>query len=116
MNIKEKKDKVVAHVKDHKGTYIAIGVTAVLSVGGTLSVTNRGPKAVQLSPLSFAYKSTLVQTAALTRRGHPGIVIRDELTGEISASIRRAAQTAGISRSELHNQIGGRFTDLGEAK
>jgi hypothetical protein len=114
--------RVKLHVKEHKETYIASSVTALLAIAGTLAVTS-GSKAVQLSPLSFAYKSTLVQTAVLTRRGHPGFVVKCNETGELFASIQRAAELMNISRPNLSAHLNGRlpqvsgytFTKLGEA-
>jgi hypothetical protein len=125
MNVKEVKDKVVAHVQEHKEAWIAGGACFAVGLGAGVAVG--GPQLIQIvDAFNFKYKSpTTTQIInMLVRRGHPGFVIRCNETGEVYASQRRAAEALGINRGNLWSHLQGErpsvdghtFTNLGEAK
>lgn len=98
--------KIKSHIQTHKVKYaFAAGIT----VGVLVS-----PKVIQV-----AYKSpNAAQIAQLTRRMHPGLVIRNKETGEVAASMRRMAAIDGLSYSALYKMVKGGvgpYEILGEA-
>jgi len=106
--------EVKQHVSKNKKVYIAAtgGVIVGIVVRGT------GPELRQIVG-SFNYKSTTnnIVTTELTRRGHPGFKILNNLTGEKAASIRRMAEMDDVSRGFIINNTQGGsplYTNLGE--
>lgn len=112
--MKEKIGKVKQHVKDNKAIYIgtAVGVAGLVS-GAVLSRRNT---AVVLQYKPENSPVTLSQVVELVRRGHPGKVIRDLQTGEVYASVRRAAEAVGKNPAFVRDNLGGRFEYLGDAQ
>jgi hypothetical protein len=107
--IKQYKDRVVAHVGGHKETYIASSVTALLAIAGTLAVTTSGPKAVQLSPLSFAYKSTLIQ---FVERSTPSKPVHLVGTQQYFDSVHDAARKTGHSLAMISRNVNGHIPSV----
>jgi hypothetical protein len=78
-----------------------------------------------IDAFKIQYKSptTNVVTTNLTRRGHPGYIVKCLETGEMFASQRRAAEALGVNRYELYKQLqdivptagGYTFKKMGEA-
>ena len=114
--------KVKGHFKKHKVKYIVGG--ACLTAGVVIGVVVSDSDSIKIGNNGIAIGSKIITTDVnLTRRGHPGNVIRCNETGEIFASQRRAAAAMGLSNIELYNQLSGRadtakgytFEKLGEA-
>lgn len=118
--MKEKIEKVKAHLKEHKVAYIAGGVGVAAGVVVTLALKSD----IKVTGIIIGKNNTLNQTTLLVRRGHPGNVIRCIQTGEVFASQGRAAEAMGISPSNLSQHLNGKyahaggytFENLGEAK
>lgn len=115
------KDKIVTHVKDHKWIYIA---GAGSFVAGVLVAPKQIVIVDALKGIQWRSPAANTVTAVLARRGHPGYIIQCNETGEVFASIQRAAEAMNISRPNLSAHLNGRldqvsghtFTKLGEAK
>lgn len=108
--------RVKQHFKDNKKVYL-VGVGGVFI--GALAV-GRGAQVVDgFKFIHLQYKSPNVYQVAMSRRGHPGYVITNNLTGEVAASIRRMAELDGRSPTFIRNNLGGEnplYSILGEAK
>lgn len=114
--------KVKEHLKKYKKEYIIGGVC--ITAGVVIGVVVSKSDSIKIGNNGIAIGSKIITTDVnLTRRGHPGNVIKCNETGEIFASQRRAAQAMGLSNIELYNQLAGRaekakgytFEKLGEA-
>lgn len=105
-------DNVKNHVRDHKELYIVGGVV-VLTLGfvGAPKVIN----VVDAFKIQVNSPTTNVVTTELVRRGHPGTIIKNLETGEVYASISRAAEACGISRAAVRKGFGSSFESLGDA-
>lgn len=117
-------DKIRTHISENKVAYIAgvagVGVGAVL-VGGMFY----GRQIIINDSLNVSVNSpkTNIVVANLTRRGHPGNIIRCVETGEVFASQRRAAEALGLNRIDIYKMLKGEldnvkglsFENLGEA-
>lgn len=116
----ERLEKIKAHVKDHKTTYIACGVTAV-ATGVTVYVAMRH-KIASVDSSVGVYQGVAVNSPVtvnnttiveLVRRGHPGYKIQNVTTGETFASIKRAADMCGVARTTLQRHLNGELPDAG---
>jgi hypothetical protein len=124
MNAKEIKDRIKAHVQDHKEAYIAGGAFFAVGLGAGVAVG--GPQLIQIvDAFSIKYKSptTTQLINMLVRRGHPGNVIVCRETGQPFASQNQAAQMMGLNASHLAQHLQGKaphvkgntFERIGEA-
>lgn len=107
------KEKLKAHVKKNKPIYIGTAVGVAGFVGGAVIARKNVAIVLQYKPESSPV--TLTQVVELVRRGHPGMVIKDNVTGEIYASLNRAAQATGLTRHKIVQDFGSRFEYLGDA-
>ena len=114
MNIKEKKDKVVAHVKDHKETYIAIGVTAVVTAAGTLLLVPTVNKNQIVQGISYKPTATINSTVNVMRadKGPLGNAIVRVSDGMQYRSQRQAALKNGFDQHLLRSHLDGNVPDL----
>lgn len=101
---KETTQKVRAHLKKHKLTYLvgATGVAAYLIKGNVTRQTIAN---------GVLYKSTQHNTniyVELARRGHPGYEVLCHETGEKVASISRMAEIEGIDPRNLSKHLHGK--------
>jgi len=115
MKPKEMKDKVVAHVKDHMETYIAIGVTGV--VVGSISVAGTrihdGPAEVQALQKIIGPSWKPVQTIIqFVERSTPSKPVYLEGTQQYFDSISDAARKTGHSLSMISRNVNGIIPDV----
>ena len=112
--------QVKQHFRENKKTYL-VGVGSAL-VGA--AVMGRGAQIVDgFKLVHVQWKSPNVYNVALTRRGHPGFIVKCIETGETFASQGRAAEACGISSAALSQHLNGmkahaqglHFERLGEA-
>jgi len=120
--------RIKDHVRENRMTYLVGGACFVIGASGTLAVTGL-PGKVNASQRIISWKpenvtQNIIQTTVLARRGHPGYVVKCNETGELFASISRAAEMLGVDRSGIRRQLKGEsphvegytFTKLGEAQ
>ena len=93
----EKYQQVKEHVKERREIYIAVGVTAVVSVAGTLLVVKQGSGMSQRISGLIVWKpeQTIISLV------DPGDIILVKETGEKIRSKNAAAHALGISRPQL---------------
>jgi hypothetical protein len=121
--VKEQLEKVKNHFRENKGTYIACGITAAIS-GGSAYLAASAKVSQKAIVIGKDNQVHLEQITVLARRGHPGFIIKCNETGELFASISRAAEMMNLSRPNLtkhlqgkHDNVGGfTFSNLGEAQ
>lgn len=70
-------------------------------------------KARNFAGIAYRSPQTNLVVTQLTRRGHPGYMIKCVNTGETFASIRRAAEAMGINRVDLHRHLRGDLSNVG---
>ena len=117
-------DKIRTHISENKNVYIAAGVGVTVGavlVGGMFY----GRQVIINDSLNVSVNSpkTNIVVANLTRRGHPGNIIRCVETGEVFASQRRAAEALGLNRIDIYKMLKGEldnvkglsFENLGES-
>ena len=117
-------DKIRTHISENKNVYIAAGVGVTVGavlVGGMFY----GRQVIINDSLNVSVNSpkTNIVIANLTRRGHPGNIIRCVETGEVFASQRRAAEALGLNRIDIYKMLKGEldnvkglsFENLGES-
>ncbi len=126
--MKEKLERLKNHVVENKKTYAA--AVAGVVIGGVVVYVALKTRAgsVVISPTIEGDNNNLVVNnitqTVLTRRMHPGLVVRCNETGEVFASINRAAEVMGVParsiRRHLHGSSphvnGKTFEVLGEAQ
>ena len=104
----EKYQQVKDHVRENKTVYVACGVTAVVSVAGTLlavkSSTVVNARAIQL----LTYKSVQTIDVHVEALGDPGNIVQDLTTGIIYASQGQAARALGVAPSRISDHLNGR--------
>lgn len=104
--------KVKGHLQRHKEAYVTgAGCMAIgLAVG-------KGPELKQVvDSFKIQYKTvtTNVVTANLTRRGHPGYIVKCVETGEMFASQNRAAEAfRSVTPANLSQHLNGRMSHAG---
>ena len=113
-------DKLKDHVARHKVAYSFAAGVVVTSV--TLIVFKRcvnshtmgsATNTTFFSFLSPQTATTNTYVTDLTRRGHPGKIIRCKETGELFASIHRGADMMGVNRGNLSSHLAGRLPSVG---
>jgi DNA endonuclease I-HmuI-like, NUMOD-like domain len=105
-------EKIKVHFRKNQKLYLGIGIGVLI----TLAI--RRP--VSIAPI---FNNTNAVITDLSRRGHPGKIVRCNETGEVFASISRGAEVMGINRPNLTSHLNGRlphangytFEVLGEA-
>lgn len=107
--------RVSTHVKEHKNTYLGVGGGAVAGI----VISHRSGLKQTIGSFNIMYRSTATNIVVtnVTRRGHPGYKIVNNVTGEAAASIRRMAELDGRSRSFIKANTDGEspiYTILGE--
>ena len=117
--------KIKEHLKRNKKTYLIGGVCLV--AGGVIgaAICHNSTITTKIIQLGFGNKAEVNQIIIqeLTRRGHPGNVIRCVETGECFASQTRAADLLCLNKGELSKHLRGlketvgnlHFEMLGEA-
>lgn len=119
-------NKIKQHFKNHKITYIACGVTAVVVAGVTYYVTRDGAALVNNTNRMAGlinWKNTQKIEVFLEALGDPGNIIQDTTTGTIYASQGQAAKALGIHPSRITEMLKGardhvnghKFEKLGKA-
>jgi hypothetical protein len=108
--MKERIEKVKNHFAENKAVYVAVGITASVSVILTLSVVGiRG--LIITKPIitvnGNGNTTTYAHVALSQRRGHPGYVIRCLETGKVFFSQRHAAAEMGLSQSTISKHLNG---------
>lgn len=111
--VKNAARKCKTHFKENKPIYIGTAVGVAGLVGGAVLARRNIAVILQYKPANSPV--TLTQVVELVRRGHPGKVILDKMTGEKYGSLHRAAEATGLSRYHVRKLIGDRFEDLGDA-
>jgi hypothetical protein len=109
MNVREKTTAVKDHLLDNRHVYVALAA----GVGAGMLLSNKGEAMKLVVKIKGDHNIVI---AELARRGHPGLIVRDLETGEVFASLSRAAEAAGMNRSSLRKLIGTRFEILGDAR
>lgn len=118
----KKFDKVKSHLKDNKNVYIASGIGATAATAGFLL----GRKFPRLAPEDVTklvaknknqalliWKPTQNITQTVIRRGHPGFLVQCKETGEVFASIRRAAEMMKVDPTTLRRHLHGLVENVG---
>ena len=107
MNIKQ-------HVKEHKTAYaVAAGVTIGFGVGVVLG---KGDISVNIIVKSKNVATQNGITTVLKRQGHPGFIVLDNRSGEVYASMRRAKEVLGVTKSAFDKLVqDGTLSVLGDA-
>ena len=126
MKIEEFKE----HFARNKQLYLGLGIGLAVGAGagaGFMAYRTMSLNASvrMIAPVSWKphLENNQVIIQSLERRGHPGIVVRCNETGETFASIRRASDVLNIDRSMLKRHLEGvtpdingkTFTALGDA-
>ena len=126
MKTKEIKD----HFARNKQLYLGLGIGLAVGVGAGAGVMayrtmSLNASVRMIAPVSWKphLENNQIIVQSLERRGHPGYVVRCNETGEVFASIKRAAEMLDVPRTGIANhlkgnrsQVGGyTFTKLGEA-
>lgn len=88
-----KYQKVKRHLKENKKVYLAAGGGAIVGAAGLFLATGGHVTIVEaFKGVHIQYKSPNITLVELERRACPDpIPVRDKLTGEVYASINRAA-------------------------
>lgn len=107
-------DRVKRHIRENKSIYIGTAVGVAGFVGGALMSRRNIAVVMQYKPENSPV--TLTQIVELVRRGHPGKVMLDTLTGEKYASVKRTAAATGMSPAAVRKLMGTRFEYLGDAQ
>jgi DNA endonuclease I-HmuI-like, NUMOD-like domain len=94
--------KIKAHFRKNKKLYLGIGIGILI----TLAV--RRP--VSIAPI---FNNTNTVITDLSRRGHPGYIVRCKETGEVFASINRAANVMGLNQANIVHFLKGRVPHVG---
>lgn len=120
-----KTEKVKEHFKNHKEKYIVGGFGVALGVGVGFVIGHRAPAASANQKVVALKTGDVTQnvTQIVSRRGHPGTVIRCVETGEQFASIKRASELLGVSQRGISECVKGlrpsvkglTFESLGDA-
>ena len=107
--------KTTDHVKKHKVAYISAGAGVAVGVTATLILkqTGAGNTAIQKVVAFKTGNVTQNVIQQLARRGHPGIVVKCNETGEVFASLNRAAEAMNINRAGLQRHLQGLKDSVG---
>lgn len=107
--------KISDHFDRHHKTYKVLGVGVLIGVTTTLIITKTqtGNTAVQKVVAFRTGDITQNVIQQLSRRGHPGIVVRCNETGEIFASIKRASELLELDRTALTRHLQGLKDSVG---
>lgn len=117
--MKERIEKVKTHLSENKATYITGGVSALVGAAGTALFFSAPQTASVSNKISgfFVWKPVInAETAIiqqLSRRGHPGFVVKCVETGEAYASVRRASEVLGLNRNNLRDHLNGLKDSVG---
>lgn len=107
--------KVKDHFKKHKGVYIGVGVGLTAGVVIGTAASNTSVVNINVQKL-FNWKTSDVTTnvtnVQVVRRASPGKTIFCPDTGEQWASISRAAEVLGVSRSAIQNHLAGKTPNV----
>jgi hypothetical protein len=95
-------EKIKVHFRKNQKLYLGIGIGVLI----TLAI--RRP--VSIAPV---FNNTNTVITDLSRRGHPGKIIRCKETGEVFASIHRGADAMGINRGNLSSHVNGNLPRVG---
>jgi hypothetical protein len=95
--------KIKAHWRKNKKLYIGIGIGAAIAV-----IVIRRP--VSIAPV-FNNNNTVITD--LSRRGHPGYIVRCKETGEVFASINRTSDLMNLNYGNLVSHLKGRLPAVG---
>ena len=104
-----KPKRIMRHFRENRNTYLA--GAAGLAIGAVTATAF--VKAPQIKQVVDAYKiqykspTTNHVYAELTRRGHPGKIIKCKETGEVFASINRAAEVNKVPVNTIRDQLMG---------
>jgi hypothetical protein len=110
---KETKNKVVKHIRDHKGYYITAVVSA--AAGAALMTI---PQVQQIFITDVANLKVLSPTTTnntniiVKALAHPGFKVVDLMTGIEYPSINNAAKKTGLSESSLRQHLHGDRPDV----
>lgn len=99
--------KVKSHLKKHKGKYIAGGI----GLGVGIVIAKGSGRVANIIGVNI--NSPITTQVHLTRRGHPGNIIKCNETGELFASQNRAAQLMGINPGTLSSHLKGKMSNAG---
>lgn len=107
----ERIHKIKDHLLECKIMYITGAVCLAVGVVGSLFLT----KEMRITGIIIVIgkNNTLTKTTVLTRRGHPGNILRCNETGELFASQNRAASDMGIDPANLSRHLNGKFPNAG---
>jgi len=95
-------EKIKGHFRKNKDRYLFFGLGAVVVLAF------RRP--VSIAPV-FNNSNTVI--TELSRRGHPGFILKCNETGEVFASIARAADVMGLNRPNVVSHLKGRVPHVG---
>jgi len=116
----EKLDTKVQKIKDHfrnnKKAYL-VGVGGV-ALGLSMGRHGEVKQIIDAFKIQINSPTTNQITTNITRRGHPGDIWRNNVTGEVAASLRRLAEIDSVSRPFIKSHAGGPealYSKLGEA-
>ena len=103
------KDKVVAHVKEHKEAYIAGAASSATTAALMLPLITKGQivntKASVKGIVNIGNTAINVTNTVQMPKNMP-IMVRCKETGEIYRSVNRAANCLGMSRKQVVDGIG----------
>lgn len=104
------KDRVVRHFRENKRTYIGIVASSAVTA---LTMTAKQIVVTDAFKIAWKIESTNTVTTTLVRRGHPGMIVKCNETGELFPSVSRAAEAYGINRPNLTSHLHGRLPHVG---
>jgi hypothetical protein len=104
--------KVKLHLQTNKRTYIT-GASCFVAGGVIFSKRPELKQTVDSFKFQWQSPTTNVVTATLTRRGHPGYIIKCCETGEMFASQNRAAEANAITAAMLSAHLNGKYPHAG---
>lgn len=111
------RDKIKTHFQENKNVYIAVGVTAVVAVAGTLifvkfkndhvAVTQQAAQKALVNWKPTIHQEQIVQVV-IPPRGNAGNAIQCDQTGTIFPSQNLAAKDMGLSAGNLSSHLTGK--------
>jgi hypothetical protein len=122
----EKLSKIKSHIIENKNIYIASMAGILVGAAGMKLMTSSQSVNVEswkFTLLNWKSPTNNVVTTTMARRGHPGNMVQCVQTGEVFASVRRAAEVMNLHRRDIFNHLHGEapdvkgytFKNLGEA-
>lgn len=113
--MREKLERIKAHLREHQTVYIVGGVLFVSGVAVGVICSSNSAQSVTTKVFGNWKSSVTVNNIIeqqLVRRGHPGFKIRCVQTGEEFASISRAAKMLDVSRKGIQDYLKGEASDV----